>query len=42
MDMGNENNRITQNLFLDGINQREAIFLECSRDDINLIDNNIF
>lgn len=42
MDMGNENNRITQNLFLDGINQREAIFIECSRDDINLIDNNIF
>jgi hypothetical protein len=42
MDMGNENNRITQNLFLDGISQREAIFIECSRDDINLIDNNIF
>jgi hypothetical protein len=42
MDMGNENNRITQNLFLDGIQQREAIFIECSRDDINLIDNNIF
>ncbi|MGB8452527.1 MAG: right-handed parallel beta-helix repeat-containing protein [Anaerocolumna sp.] len=42
MDMGNENNRITQNLFLDGLQQREAIFIECSRDDINLIDNNIF
>ncbi|QHQ59395.1 right-handed parallel beta-helix repeat-containing protein [Anaerocolumna sedimenticola] len=42
MDVGNENNRITQNLFLDGINQREAIFIECSRDGINLIDNNIF
>ncbi|MDF2941894.1 MAG: hypothetical protein K0S01_752 [Herbinix sp.] len=42
MDMVNENNRITQNLFLDGIQQREAIFIECSRDDINLIDNNIF
>jgi hypothetical protein len=42
MDMGNENNRITQNLFLDGINQREAIFIECSRDGINLIDHNIF
>lgn len=42
MDMFNENNRITQNLFLDGIQQREAIFLECSRDGVNLIDNNIF
>ncbi len=42
MDVGNENNRITQNLFLDGIEQREAIFIECSRDDVNLIDNNIF
>lgn len=42
MDMVNENNRITQNLFLDGIEQREAIFIECSRDDVNLIDNNIF
>jgi hypothetical protein len=42
MDVGNENNRITQNLFLDGIQQREAIFIECSRDDVNLIDNNIF
>jgi hypothetical protein len=40
--MVNENNRITQNLFLDGIEQREAIFIECSRDDVNLIDNNIF
>jgi hypothetical protein len=42
MDVANENNRITQNLFLDGIEQREAIFIECSRDDVNLIDNNIF
>lgn len=42
MDVGNENNRITQNLFLDGIEQREAIFIECSRDGINLIDNNVF
>lgn len=42
MDVGNQNNRITQNLFLDGIEQREAIFIECSRDDVNLIDNNIF
>ena len=42
LDCGNENNRITQNLFLDGIEQREAIFIECTRDGINLIDNNIF
>ena len=42
MDVANENNRITGNLFLDGIEQREAIFIECSRDGINLIDNNIF
>ncbi len=42
MDVGNENNRITGNLFLDGIEQREAIFIECSRDGVNLIDNNIF
>ncbi len=42
MDVGNENNRITQNLFLDGIEQREAVFIECSRDGVNLIDNNIF
>lgn len=42
LDVGNENNRITRNLFLDGIEQREAIFIECSRDGVNLIDNNIF
>ena len=42
LDCGNENNRITQNLFLDGIEQREAIFIECTRDDVNRIDNNIF
>lgn len=42
MDVGNENNRITRNLFLDGREQREAIFIECSRDGVNLIDNNIF
>ena len=42
LDCGNENNRITQNLFLDGIEQREAIFIECTRDDVNMIDNNIF
>jgi len=41
MDCGNENNRITGNLFLDGIEQREAIFMECTKDGINLIDNNI-
>lgn len=42
MDVGNEDNRITRNLFLDGREQREAIFIECSRDGVNLIDNNIF
>lgn len=42
MDVGNENNRITKNLFLDGIQQREAIFIECTREGINLIDNNLF
>lgn len=42
LDCGNENNRITQNLFLDGIEQREAVFIECTRDGINMIDNNIF
>ncbi len=41
LDCGNMNNRITQNLFLDGIEQREAIFIECTRDGVNLIDNNI-
>ena len=42
LDCGNVNNRITQNLFLDGIEQREAIFIECTRDGVNLIDNNLF
>lgn len=42
LDCGNINNRITDNLFLDGIEQREAIFIECTREGINLIDNNIF
>lgn len=42
LDCGNENNRITQNLFLDGIEQREAVFIECTREGVNLIDNNIF
>jgi hypothetical protein len=41
LDCGNENNRITGNLFIHGIEQREAIFIECTRDGINLIDNNI-
>ena len=41
MDCGNENNRVTQNLFLDGIEQREAIFMEATRDEVNLFDNNI-
>ncbi len=42
LDCGNENNRITGNLFLHGIQQREAIFIECTRDGVNLIDNNLF
>ena len=41
LDCGNVNNRITGNLFVDGIEQREAIFIECTRDGINLIDHNI-
>jgi len=41
MDCGNENNRITGNLFINGIEQREAIFMECTKDGVNLIDNNI-
>lgn len=41
LDVGNENNRITSNLFLDGIDSREHIFIECTRDAENLIDNNI-
>ena len=42
LDCGNVNNRITGNLFLDGIEQREAIFIECTREGVNLIDHNIF
>lgn len=42
LDVDNRNNRITGNLFLNGIEQREAIFIEYSRDGVNLIDNNIF
>jgi hypothetical protein len=41
LDCHNENNRITRNLFINGIEQREAIFIECTRDGVNLIDNNI-
>ena len=41
LDCGNENTRITCNLFLDGIEQREAIFIECTKEGVNLIDNNI-
>jgi len=41
LDVGNENCRITSNLFIDGIQSREHIFIECSRDAENLIDNNI-
>jgi hypothetical protein len=41
LDVGNENCRITSNLFVDGIDSREHIFIECSRDAENLIDNNI-
>ncbi|MFP4016295.1 MAG: right-handed parallel beta-helix repeat-containing protein [Halanaerobiales bacterium] len=41
LDVGNENNRITSNLLLDGIDSREHIFIECTRDAENLIDNNI-
>jgi len=41
LDCHNENNRITANLFINGIEQREAIFVECTRDGVNLIDNNI-
>ena len=41
MDVGNDNCRITSNLFVDGINSREHIFIECTKDTENLIDNNI-
>ena len=41
LDCGNENTRITSNLFLDGIEQREAVFIECTKEGVNLIDNNI-
>ncbi len=41
LDCGNENTRITANVFLNGIEQREAIFIECTKDGVNLIDNNV-
>ena len=41
LDCGNENNRICGNVFVNGIEQREAIFIECTRDGINRIDHNI-
>ena len=41
LDCGNENTRITSNIFLNGIEQREAIFIECTKDGVNLIDNNV-
>ncbi|MCR4656674.1 MAG: right-handed parallel beta-helix repeat-containing protein [Lachnospiraceae bacterium] len=41
LDCGNQNTRITSNLFINGIEQREAIFIECTKDGVNLIDNNI-
>ena len=41
LDCGNENTRITCNTCLNGIEQREVIFIECTKDGVNLIDNNI-
>ena len=41
LDCGNENTRITSNIFINGIEQREAVFIECTKDGVNLIDNNI-
>jgi hypothetical protein len=41
LDVRNDNCRITGNLFIDGINSREHIFMEGDRDSENLIDNNI-
>ena len=41
LDLQNRNTRISQNLFLDGIESREHIFIECSRDSENLLDHNI-
>jgi hypothetical protein len=41
MDVDNYNCRLTGNLLIDGIDSREHIFMECNRDEENLIDNNI-
>jgi hypothetical protein len=41
MDVGNYNCRVTGNLFIDGIESREHIFMECNRDREAMIDNNI-
>ena len=41
MDVNNFNCRLTGNLLIDGIDSREHIFMECSRDEETMIDNNI-
>ena len=41
MDGNHFNCRITGNLFIDAIDSREHIFMECSRDEETIIDNNI-
>ncbi|MDR3334161.1 MAG: right-handed parallel beta-helix repeat-containing protein [Treponema sp.] len=41
MDVGNHNSRLTGNLLIDGIDSREHIFIECTRDQETMIDNNI-
>ena len=41
MDVNNFNCRITGNLLIDGIDSREHIFMEVSRDQETMIDNNI-
>ena len=41
MDVNNFNCRLTGNLLLDGIDSREHIFMEASRDKETMIDNNI-
>ena len=41
LDVANHNNRITGNLFLDGHDAREHLFIECTKDEENLIDNNV-
>jgi hypothetical protein len=41
MDGGNSNCRVTGNLFINGINSREHIFMEAGRERETMIDNNI-